>query len=117
MSITVYYIWFILPGILIFFGTSAFIRPYLSKRAAREDVRSYFEQAGFTLICFVVAVLLDRFLLADLMKDYLKDPITFILTRFFTYPVVLLLAVNVQRIVKKENKEMGKNEYKPRVRY
>lgn len=117
MSTTVYYIWFILPGILIVFGANAFIRPYISKRACREDVGAYFEQAGFTLICFVVAIFLDWYLVADLIKHYLPDSVTFILARFFIYPVVLLLAVQIQRIVKKENKEMGKNEYKPRVRY
>lgn len=95
----------------------AIIRPYYNKRAGREDVKAYFVQAGYTLAFFLLAWLLDAYLVADIIRSYSNDSLVINLSRFFTYPVCLVLASEVQRKVKKEDKDIGKTEFKPRIRY
>ena len=115
MSNTVYYIWSVLPAILLFLSIRGFLLPYMNKRAGREPVKDYLLQLAFTSGFLLISIFLDKTFFVPNAPLMSLDTISISLIRFFQYPLLLFLAAYVQRIYNKEYKK-EKEFQKPKFR-
>ena len=92
MTLTDYFlytIWALFPA--FYFISIIYVKlERLSGRTTRDDLGDFFRQGFFTLLCVIVSILVDRYILKDLIQGTIGDLIPLGFFRIILFPVVLI---------------------------
>ena len=91
MQTFLYVIWFLVP--VFFLGVALWSKlEQMSGKHKRENPMDFVKQGGFVLICSVLCLLIDQYVISTLNEESLPSwlPVNFI--RIVLFPVVLYVA-------------------------
>lgn len=104
----VYLLWFLLPFWYAMLSLWVYLRP-LFKVSGKEKVDRYVPSLFYASICFVLAIFIDQFGIAELFVDLLLATGIFPgdlqvgIVRFLLYPIVLVVVATLQSVLAKED--------------
>ena len=94
MHILLYVIWFLLP--LFFFIIALWAKlEQLSDRPKRQNPGDFFRQGVFVLVCVLISVVIDQYLLAALVDFLSSDWLPLGFFQALLLPFVLYLAARI----------------------
>ena len=86
----VYILWALLPFTLFCLAMWAVMKKWF-KIAGREDPKQYFNQAVYSLMCMIAAILFDQYCLEEIVNAVTMGMLDVDMVRFLLYPFVLLI--------------------------
>ena len=109
MQIALYIIWFLLP--VFFFGVGLWGKlESFGNKYRRENSGDFFRQGTFVLICCIVALVIDQFILESLVETLSPEFIPLGFYRTLLLPVILLVAaliIGPSKDIKISSRKLG----------
>lgn len=91
MVTVLYIIWFLIPSLFFVIGLWSKLEQ-LSGKGRRENPGDFFRQGFFVLVCVLVCVGIDTYVLADIIDFLLPDILPLGFYQALLLPVVLYIA-------------------------
>jgi hypothetical protein len=83
-----YFIWFLVPAVFFLMALWSGLEK-ISKSSRPQDPKLLFKQGLFTLLCVVLAILIDHYLLRQELADMIPEWLPLLIIELFLLPLIL----------------------------
>lgn len=94
MTAALYILWFLIPAFFFLLALWAKLEQ-LGGSVKKQNPKDFFQQGFFVLVCVLICVVIDRYILADLVNNFAPEIMTLGFFQAILLPAVLLIGAKI----------------------